>query len=325
MARKKMNLFYVLKLNTSYIVSNNYSINTDFKLAKEQGMIISLGDNQLLKFIRKINKKEFNKEHIDELYKERNELKLLESSKENSKKINNIQSKINELLFVPDLISIKVDTTKSDYKKICKDGFRVCIKINRTHYNFTYKRLCAGAGQLRRNSALFVNSEIYDILENIMMCGLTKNRIGKINLAKFSAYFSLYTSSTNQVSKPRICVVKDFEYDLKNQKVAWIFDNEEGEKDIEYRYIDMPQNAFDGSGIVSPEMAKRWQEDLSLDYLPSSFILRSAWIKGLVSVFDFHKFAKQVANKSVIIDAWGEERNVENIDVILTSSQFKMY
>ena len=87
----------------------------------------------------------------------------------------------------------------------------------------------------------------------------------------------------------------------------------------------MLQNAFDGSGIVSPEMARRWQEDLSLDYMPSSFILRSAWIKGLVSVFDFHKFAREVANNDIIIDVWGNKNNINDIDVILTSSQFKMY
>lgn len=323
--KKKMDLFYILKLNTSYIVRNNYSIDLTFQEAKKENLVIALGDNQLLKFIRQIKHNEFNKSLVDELYKTRNTLKSLPESKENSKRISEIQNEIDEILYVPDLISIKTDTTKKDYKYICKNYFTVNVKINDKKYSMRYKRICAGAGQLRRNSALFVNEEIYDQLEQIMMCGLTKRKIGKINLAKFSAYYALYTSATNRVRNPKICVIKDFEYTLKNQKVSWIFDNEIGEKDIEDRIIDFDMNGFDGSGMISVEMAKKWQEDLSLDYLPSSFILRSAWIKGLVSVFDFKKFAKEVANKDTIIDAWGNEKKVSDIDVILTTSQFKMW
>lgn len=323
--KKKMDLFYILKLNTSYIVRNNYSIDLTLQEAKKENFIIALGDNQLLKFIRQVKCIEFDKNLVDELYKSRNVLKSLPESKENSKKILELQNQIDEILYIPDLISVKTDTTKKDYKYICKNYFTVKIKVNDKEYLMKYKRICAGAGQLRRNSALFVNEEIYDKLEQIMMCGLTRRKIGKINLAKFSAYYALYTSATNRVRNPKICVVKDFEYTLKNQKVSWIFDNENGEKDIEDRIIDIEQNAFDGSGMISVEMAKKWQDDLSLDYLPSSFILRSAWIKGLVSVFDFKKFAKEIANKDVIIDAWGNEKKVSDIDVILTTSQFKMW
>jgi hypothetical protein len=320
-----MSLFFILKLNTSYIVRNNYNINLTFQEAKKENLVISLGDNQLLKFIRQIKEKKYDKSVIDSLYKERDALKILPESKENSKRILNIQNQIDELLFIPDLISVKTDTTKKDYKYICKNHFTVNVKINDKKYSIKYKRLCAGAGQLRRNSALFVNEEIYDELEQIMMCGLTKRKIGKINLAKFSAYHALYTSATNKVRTPKICVVKDFEYTLHDEKVSWIFDNVDGEKDIENRTIDFDMNAFDGSGMVSVEMANKWKDDLSLDYTPSSFILRSAWIKGLVSVFDFKRFAKEVAHKEYIVDAWGNEKRVEDIDVILTTSQFKMH
>ena len=76
---------------------------------------------------------------------------------------------------------MKCDTTKKDYKYICKNGFILDIFINDKNYKMKYKRLCAGAGQLRRNTAFFVNEELFDRLEYIMMCGLTKNRIGKIH------------------------------------------------------------------------------------------------------------------------------------------------
>lgn len=325
MARKKMNLFYILKLNTSNIINNNYIIDTTFKYAKENGLIISLGDNQLLRFIRQIKRKPFHKDVIDTLYEERNELKRQEASKENSIRIINIQNKINELLFVPDIISIKVDTTKKDYKYLCKYGFTVKIRINKKTYEQRYKRLCAGAGQLRRNSSIFVNEELYDKLESIMMCGLTKNSIGKINLAKFGAYYALYTSATNEVTMPNICVIPDYEITLKDEPVSWIFTNKDNQLDIEDRIIDLDVNVFDGSGIVSPRMAEQWSKDLNLDYIPSSFIIRGPWLKGLCSVFDIHKFAKEIAHTEKIKDLWGVEYNIDDIDVILTASQFKLH
>lgn len=326
MARqKKMNLFYVVKINTSTIVENNYYIKNSFNILKKNGNIISLGNNQLLKFIRKIKNENFDADEIKKLTERRKELQSFNKNKKNGEVINQIQNIINEKLFVPDLISVKCDTTKKDYKYICKNGFILDISINDKNFKIKYKRLCAGAGQLRKNTAFFVNEDLYNELEHIMMCGLTRAKIKKINLAKFSAYYALYTSATNKVNVPRICVIKDFEFTLKNQNVTWIYDNEKNEKDIKNKVIDFDINAFDGSGMISPEMAEIWRENLTLDYLPSSFIIRSAWIKGLVSVFDFKKFAREVAHRDSIIDAWGNVRNVEDIDVILTTSQLKMW
>ena len=50
-----MTLFYTMKVNTSDIISNNYYIKDNFDLLRKNGKIISLGDNQLLRFIRRIN------------------------------------------------------------------------------------------------------------------------------------------------------------------------------------------------------------------------------------------------------------------------------
>ena len=324
-SKKYIDLFNILKLNTSYIIANKSNIEISYKDAKRNGLVVSLGDNQLLKFIRRIREKPFDKNEVYKLYKERDYCKSLPESKNNTKKIISLQSMIDEILFVPDIVSVKTDTTKKDYKSICRNYFSIKITINKKTYNIRYRRLCAGAGQLRRNSAIFVNEEIFDQLEQIMMCGLTRKKIGKMNLSKFGAYLALYTSASKQVSRPNICVVKDMDVKLKNQNVLWIFDNDKMEKDIKNITMDMDINAFDGSGMISVEMAQKWSKDLDLDYLPASFIIRSAWIKGLVSVFDFKKFAKEVAHKDTIIDAWGNEKNIDNIDVILTTSQFKMY
>ncbi len=320
-----MELFYVLKLNTSYIVGNNLDIHLDYNDAVREHLVVALGDNQLFKFIRRLRGNEDILTQISDVKKTIQILHKQNTSETTIRQLSALYEQLDLLMFVPDIISVKADTTKKDYKMICKNMFKVTIKIAGRVYTKKYKRLCAGAGQLRRNSALFVDADLYNELESIMMCGLTKSKIGKINLAKFSAYFSLYTSASRQVRTPRICVVDDFEYPLHNQLVDWVYDNEDGEKDVEERLIDFEINAFDGAGIISPQMAMNWQNDLNLDYTPASFIIRSAWIKGLVSVFDFHKFAKEVAHTDTITDLWGETYNVSDVDVILTASQFKMW
>jgi len=317
---KKMDLFYILKLNVNTILENNLKINISLNEAKKRGWVVSIGDNQLLKFIRDIKQIDFEKQKykLEQIIRDRNNLKSLQKSLENSKKIYQYQKQIDGILFIPDLISVHANTSKKDYIHIAKNLFEV--------NGITFKRLCAGAGQLRRNTVLFVNEKLYDALEEIMMCGLTKKRIGKINLSKFSAYFSLYSSSTNYIRTPRVCIIPDYECVLPDQEVEWIDVDDKGERYIERRTIDVKQNVFDGSGLVSTEMAKLWNEDLGIsDYSPSAYIIRSAWIKGLCVVFDWKRYAREVAKKEYIKDVWGNEKHIDDIDVLLSVSQFKMW
>ena len=317
---KKMDLFYMLKLNVNTILEHKNNINISFNDAKKRGWVVSIGDNQILKFIRDIKCIDFYKQRqkVKELYMLRNNLKSQPKSIENSKQIYNYQKQIDDLLYIPDIISVHANTTKKDYNIVAKNTF----SLN----GIIFKRLCAGAGQLRRNTVLFVNIKLYDELEKIMMCGLTKKRIGKINLAKFSAYYSLYSSSTNIIRNPRVCVIKDYEMPMKNQEVEWIYLKDNGERDIETRTIDFDQNVWDGSGMVSIEMAEQWNKDLKInDYSPSAYIIRSAWIKGLCIVFDWKRYAKEIVQKEFITDVWGHTKHIDDIDVLLTTSQFKMW
>lgn len=116
----------------------------------------------MLKFIRKLKDEDFSREHLKGLYEQKN--RIIQTTGD-IKEIQRIQNEINDALYVPDLITVKTDTTKKDYKAICKNHFSVRMEINNKVYSIRYKRLCAGAGQLRRNSAFFVNEELYDSLE----------------------------------------------------------------------------------------------------------------------------------------------------------------
>ena len=45
----------------------------------------------------------------------------------------------------------------------------------------------------------------------------------------------------------------------------------------------------------------------------------------MLFTFDFYSFAKEVAKSDIIIDAWGQEHKVKDIDMILTTSMLKLW
>ena len=317
MAQRKMNLFYIYKFNSDYLIKNamgkdmEYSVNQ----ARQELNLVSLGDNQVLQFLRQIKRIEFNREELDAIYKVRNDEKSLPKLKQDIKKIEQCQQQIDDILFVPDIITVKMKN-KQHYKDLIKNGF----SIN----GIKFVRLVCTAAYLRRNTVGFINEKYFKQMNEILMCGLD-GKLKETNLGKYSAYYGLFMSATNKVTTPNVCVVNDYETELENQKVNYITTDEFGKEIIEERTMNIPMNWADGQGLISPKMAETWMEDLGLSYLPTGFIIRSAYIKGLVVPFDFHKFAKDIAHTNTIKDVWGKSYNIDDIDVILTVSQFKMW
>ena len=150
------------------------------------------------------------------------------------------------------------------------------------------------------------------------MCDLN-NRITETNIAKLSAYFSLSTSSIMWVSKPRVCIIKDFETTLKDQKIDWIINTKDGKKAVEERIQDVTMNSCDGQGLISPEMAMKWSEEMGLDYVASSYVVRSVFIKGNLVPFDFKAYAAE-HNISIIYDRWGIPHKIEDVDCLISES-----
>ena len=60
---------------------------------------------------------------------------------------------------------------------------------------------------------------------------------------------------------------------------------------VDERTISLMFNLFDGCGAVSVEFAKRVADALELDYIPSAFCIRCAYVKGMVFVVDFKQYA----------------------------------
>lgn len=311
----KLQQYYAFKLSTSRLKESNFIIdNLTVAEARLSGEIIQIGDNQVFRTIRKINRVETDSSLLESLIRQRDEIKKQKASKVNSSLINEKQRQIDSILFVPDIINVKVDDKKV-YKTIFREGFTV--------NGIKFLRFCSGSGQSRRSIASFVNAEIKEELDRKLNCGL---KIKKINVAKYNAYFGLYMSATYEVRTPRVCLINDCEFYKLNKTVDWIEDEQgTNSRAIFEKEIEFVPNMWDGQGLISPEMAKLWQADLDLDYLPSQFGIRSSFIKGMLVTFDFHKFAKSVAEKDTIVDHYGKEWNIQDIDVLLSVSQFKMY
>ena len=315
---KKLRSRKVFKIPTSFIAANEYEFDMSMDRARNFGYLISIANNQVFHAVGRITGKTSSYQLIDNCYAKINKEK--QKAKPSKKIISGLRKQIDSLLLMPEIINVKVDDTKA-YKHICKHGF-MCNGEK-------YVRLLCGAGMGRRATVSFCQQKIYDQLDEILRCGLI---IDEINIAKYNAYYGLYMSGVYDVTTPRFVVIPDCEIPITGDKVDFIVDDKKitpaGEevdcRRVEKRDFVFEANVFDGAGIISPSMAHKWSNDLELDYIPSNFIIRSAFIKGLVAVFDFHKFA-EVNGKSVIKDCYGQEHDVKDIDVILTVSQFKMW
>ena len=313
MAKVLQNQYYIYKIPSNKITKlKKYS----FKEASRDGNIVSIGDNLVLAKIREYygDKSDhvslYNK--VQEIRRQMKEIRKQPTSVKNLENIKKLQSQLDSMLFVDDIINIKV-MAKKEYRELGRNGF----DLNGRHY----VRFMVGSGQMRRNTVTFINENILGYMTEKLMCGLD-NKIKTINLAKLSAYFALSFSSVLWVREPRVCVIKDFNTIVPKQKVNFLKEEESG-MTIHQIEKDMELNSADGQGLISPEMAKLWAEDMHLNYTPCSFVVRTVFVKGNLVPFDFKEYAKE-HGITTIKDRYGTEYNINDVDVLLSESQFKM-
>lgn len=314
MSKVLQNLYYIYKIPSNKIrVLSKYSFSDAFR----DGNVVSIGDNLVLAKIREYYGNTTDHitlyNQVQNIRKEMKQIRKQETSEDGKVRLRNLQHELDDLLYIDDIINLKV-VTKKEYKEIAKTGF----DLNGKHY----VRFMVGAGQMRRNTITFINEDLVGYMQEHLMCGL-KDKIKTINLAKLSAYYALSFSSVLWVRTPRVCVIKDFETVIPKQKVNWIYKDENKDSQVEERTIDITLNSADGQGLISPEMAGLWASDMHLKYTPCSFVVRTAFVKGNLVTFDFKEYARE-HGVTTIKDKYGTEYNIEDIDVLLSESQFKM-
>lgn len=313
--------FYIYKFESNYLSKNKYEITTTFKKAKESEQVIAVADSQMLRSIRDIQNRFIDKHKIELLFNKREDIKKEPSSKTNSNLIKEINKQINEAMFVPEYVSVVINK-KSHYKELFYKGLVINGK--------RYQRFSCSASQARVNTIIMVQEQICEELYKRLNNGRHSK---KLNPSKFNAYFGLSSSATLPVSSPRICVVPDCLLARKTL-VNYVTEIDEPLCDdiIEKKEVDIEYNYFDGMGIISPEQSKRWAEELELDWIPSEWCIRNAWIKGMVCTFPFKEFCEKKNNGNYIIntiykneDGSFKTADLREIDIIISESQFKMW
>lgn len=217
-------------------------------------------------------------------------------------------------------IGIKQDTLTDAFLVVQIYYFDIFKDIS--FYGFLYKGekyqyFTSSAGQIRQKKAVFMKESVWNQVEKNVMCGLTVDKInskGGNNVNKHLAYMALANSATDKWTDfdiDRSIVIDDFE-----TNVYGTFDFvDETDYSITRKngYIPVPHT--DGAGMILPSLSTK------------NFMFRAPWIKGLLGVFDFHKFIRTNGFSPVIRDIYGREHDImeEKIQIIFTKSQFKMY
>ena len=327
---KKLQQFYIMKFSSSRLHDFGYHIkrvrgggNGNINDVRNNHELIALGDNQALRTIREIryernpNILKYDADKLQELYREKRQLKKQPFTKEVKKRISQINTDIDDMLFMPEYVSVVIEKDRH-YKQIIKKG----LYIN----NYKYVRLMCSAGQARVNTVILIREDFEEETKKRLKCGAKEIKITK---NKYNAYFALSSSSTYLIPKPKCFLVDDCEIDM-DKRVDWISKIPPTEKTtlsnnekVTEKVKTLTFNLFDGCGAVSVEFAKRVAEALEIDYLPAAFCIRCAYVKGMVFVVDFRQYAREKGIE-YLEDYYGNPQRIDDMDIILTKSQFKL-
>lgn len=350
---------YVRKYHSGRLKEFDYNIENTFDESKEFNEIIGLSDSQMLRTIRDVQNRIVDKEKLEYLimlrdyYREkltyqqskrgyssaksiREKLQkisitspLIERLKEkyinitvNSSEAQRIQNKINRMMFVPEYVTIVMDNLKQ-YDQLYHNGFYINGDL--------YKRLSCSAGQARVSTVVFGKEDIIPDVKRRLNNG--RNEEKEFSPSKFNAYFGLYGSATKIVSEPKFIVVKDFE-NFTSFKANYVIENGWKVDDtiIQKEMTNVPMNRTDGMGLISYNQAKKWADELGLDYVPSQFCIRQSFIKGMLCTFPIHEFCEEINGGNYLVDTIYKDKkgkyikaDLRDYDVIISESQFKLW
>ena len=310
---KKQNLFHIFKFTSDRLKDKNFKLSLTIDEAKNNGEIVSISNSQIIKSIKENLDLDLNR--IRSIKSETKKIKKEKHSKVNSIMLCDLYKEKEQLLFIPEIISITMNCT-AHYDYLFENGLTLNNKI--------FRRFMCGSGQGRKSKVLFVDEETIKRIKPILENDYDKSI--EMNVNKINAYFGLYGSNAITVSNLNVCVVKDFEVTL-TKKVDYIFQGKERNwvKPIE---LPISLKTHDGMGIITVEGATKWAREVGVeDYIPAQFGVRHSYIKGMLATFDIKDFiAKELKDNNYwIIDAWGNKVDARSIDVFLTTSQFKLW
>ena len=306
---------YIYKIHSSRLRKERWKLTLPIDEARRNDEVISLADSQILRWIDELNGITDADEQAKNIKSEIRRIKKEPNNVKNRHEIRKLYAELDKLQFKPDYMCLIIDKEK-DYHRACK-GF----SIN----GIKYKRLLGTNGGIKNSTIVFVSERHVDTLRCRIDNG--RNPEKKLVPAKLEAYKALTCSASTPVSLPNgILVVDDCETDFLSD-IVYLTDENDGEPTMEERKTqNIHMDASDGYGLMLPSLASRWSNELGLDYMVSGVNTRFSFEKGMVFTFDFVDFARKIANEKYLVkDAWGNDVDVRNVELILTTSMVKLW
>ncbi|MGB4660180.1 MAG: hypothetical protein WBI07_13445 [Mobilitalea sp.] len=245
------------------------------------------------------------------------------------------------------IISLKAKKSLKKYKRVRDNDGNIkindCIFVEKqdgkydmkTVISRNYKRLLTSSSHTRGSKSVFVENDIFDKVDDILRCGISKDKEFE-KISKWNSYYGLASTDSKVVSTPNIVVIDDFLHDVEDTfDVVHQYEEKEIRKYYVKSNIKKPLGIlpFDGAGLVSVELANQWKNDINktipdnkpkLDYVPAAFQFRVLpGVKGNVYTFDIKKFSELNGDEIVDVKGIPHSLSKEKINCILTNSQFK--
>ncbi len=305
---------YIYKLHSRRLRKAKWNLKLPISEARRNDELISLADSQVLRWLDELNGITDADEKAKALKAEIRRIRKDQNSLPNRRAVKKLYEQLDILQFKPDYLCVIMDREK-DYYRACR-GFTI--------NGIRYHRLLGTNGGVKNETIVFVSDRHGPELRRRIDNGRDPSM--ELVPAKLEAYKALTCSASLPVSTPRgILVVNDCETEFLSD-IVYINDEAEGEPVMELRRrVPVQLNESDGYGLMLPALADRWAEEIGIDYRPSGVNTRFSWEKGMVFCFDFREFAEKVAGKYTVKDAWGQERDIRDVELILTTSMLKLW
>lgn len=305
---------YIYKIRSSRLRKARWNLTLPISEARRNDELISLADSQVLRWLDELNGITDADTQAREIKSEIKRVRKDGNSLQNRRRLRKLYEQLDTLQFKPDYLCVIMDKEK-DYIRACR-GFQI--------NGIKYHRLLGTNGGVKNSTIVFVSDRHGAELRRRIDNG--RNPDAELVAAKLEAYKALTCSASNPVSMPNgILVVPDCETEFLSD-IIYLNDEGVGEPVMEERHgVQVQLNESDGYGIMLPSLADRWAEELGLDYRPSGVNTRFAWEKGMVFCFDFLEFAEKVAGRYTVTDAWGHEKDIRDVELILTTSMVKLW
>lgn len=301
----------VFKIKSDFIVNNGFNINISIDEARKTEQLVQLGSSQLIRFIDEING-DYDEDKVKEHKQKIETAKKMKNGTVNMKQL--LEQK-DKMLMVNDLVMVVMN--KKNYRKL-KKGFVLNGE--------KFVRIQSTSGGVKNGVIFYCNEKIHEELDKRIDNGRDMSQ--KFVPAKLSAYRGLVCSASNPVSDPigKVLVVHDVENVIKSD-VILLKDGIDSVEPIR-EFVDdyeITVNTTDGLGLTTYEQMEKWSSDLDLDYVSGGVIVRNSFTKGVLYPFPIIEFAEEVAKSYIVKDVWGNEMDIRDVSVILTTSQLKLW